>query len=1061
MVIGLWDAHPVNPGHALLVPTRHVEDWFGATIEEKAALLDAVTEARRAIEDRYKPDGFNIGVNVGRAAGQTILHLHVHVIPRYLGDMPNPAGGVRHVVPARGKPAPERPQSFRPHDRPLVAGGGDPLLPHLVAHLDDAVQVDINVAFVMESGAAILGTHLREILERGGRVRILTGDYRDATDPAGLRRLLDLHAAFPERFALRAYRTQGDSFHPKSYIIRDAYNHVTAFVGSSNLSRTALLAGAIEWNYRIVAPHDGATMDAVCRGFEELWKHARTEPVDDAWIDEYARRRGPAPVVETPVETEPALPIPKPHVVQQEALAALQKTRGAGNTAGLVVLATGLGKTWLSAFDCQLPQFNRVLFVAHREEILGQALDTYRAIRPSARLGLYTGKEKVPDSDVLFASIQTLGRERHLSKFSRTHFDYIVVDEFHHASAATYRRLIDYFKPQFLLGLTATPERTDGADLLTLCGNNLVYRCDLRRGIQLGLLSAFAYYGVPDDVDYENIPWRSNRFDPEELTNRLATRKRAANALDQLRRRGGQRSIAFCVSQRHADFMTAFLTANGLRSVAVHSGQSSAPRTHSLEKLEAGELDVVCAVDMFNEGVDLPHVDTILMLRPTESRILWQQQFGRGLRRMEGKTLRVIDYIGNHRSFLIQPRTLFEIGNSDGELRAALNALDAETLELPPGCSVTYDLEAKEILRALLREPRNSLLAYYEDFKLREGVRPQASEALSDGFNPLDARPAYGSWIGMVSTLGDLGGAQRQAFEANRDFLAAIEATEMTKCFKMLVLQALIAEDALASGLDIETLGETVARLAGRSPSLRSEFGAALGDQRQLRILLEKNPIKAWTEGKGTGGKPFFAYDGRHFGPTFSVAQDSRLALNDLTSEIAEWRIAGYLRRVSGRNPESVPQHGEPPVLWHSYVREQAPGLFGGVFDNSMRQVGIINLADRKKLLLLVTLDKAGAAKEHKYKDEFINDSIFKWQSQNRNNQSGKIGQIIGDRERFGYEIHLFVRKAKTLDGTRADYVYCGPLDFQKWEGNNPITVWWKLQNPLPPKLRVLMGLPQ
>src|SRR5262249_23037361 len=210
-----------------------------------------------------------------------------------------------------------------------------------------------------------------------------------------------------------------------------------------------------------------------------------------------------------PLEVTPEpLPLVTPHAVQQEALEELARTRAEGNAAGLIVLATGLGKTWLAAFDSARPEYRRILFVAHREEILGQALHTFRQIRPAARLGLYTGEEKDRDAEVLFASVQTLSRARHLGQFDRDAFDYIVIDEFHHAAAVTYRRVIDHFTPRFLLGLTATPERADGGDLLALCAENLVYRCDMVEAIRRDLLVPFHYFGVPDDIDYRNIPWR-------------------------------------------------------------------------------------------------------------------------------------------------------------------------------------------------------------------------------------------------------------------------------------------------------------------------------------------------------------------------------------------------------------------------------------------------------------------------------------------------------------------------------------------------------------------------
>lgn len=764
-VRGLWDAFPVSPGHALLVPKRHVAGWFDATPEEQAELLSAIRVARAAIETRHRPDGYNIGINVGAAAGQTVFHLHVHVIPRYTGDVTDPRGGVRHVIPAKGNYLAPPPEAQHAGDlggggRLLVRGGTeDPLLPHLVALLDDAREVAIAAAFTMSSGVRLLEEHLRDVLARGGTVRLLTGDYFDITDPAALLRLLDLqteHADGPGDVQLRIFRSDGTSFHPKTYIVTGQNGQGTAFVGSSNLTETALRRG-IEWNYRVVTSRDASGFAQVREGFEALWNDPAAVPLAEEWVRSYAARRGRVDVRVAGVEPEPAPSPPVPHAIQRAALEALERTRADGNSAGLVVLATGLGKTWLSAFDSARPEYPRVLFIAHREEILAQAMRTFRTIRPSASLGFYTGGEKVRDADVLFASIQTLSRRNHLHRFDPQHFDYVVVDEFHHAAARTYRRVIDYLEPQFLLGLTATPERTDGGDLLALCGNNLVFRADLHEGIRLGLLSPFDYFGVPDDVDYANIPWRSTRFDEERLTAEMATLARAQNALEQYRRLAGTRTLAFCVSQRHADFMAEFFRAAGLRAVAVHAGPTSAPRAHSLEQLDAGEIDVVFAVDMFNEGVDLPHVDTVLMLRPTESRILWLQQFGRGLRFREGKRLQVIDYIGNHRVFLTKVQALFGLGATTREVAELLDRLDAGEAELPPACSVTYELEVKQILRGLVQgAPRvDALQAYYRDFVDRHGVRPTAVEAFFAGHDPYEdaRRYGYGTWLGFVRAM--------------------------------------------------------------------------------------------------------------------------------------------------------------------------------------------------------------------------------------------------------------------------------------------------------------------
>ncbi len=681
-----------------------------------------------------------------------------------------------------------------------------------------------------------------------------------------------------------------------------------AFIGSSNLSESALLTG-VEWSYRTVSSAEGTAFESVVRGFEDLFHHPATKELSEEWIERYrARRRRRELPPNQPPDIDVALEpreVPQPHEIQQEALQALAETRAAGNHAGLVVLATGLGKTWLAAFDSANEAYAKVLFVAHREEILHQARDTFRRIRPEARLGFYKGQERDTGADVVFASIQTLGRNAHLERFARDAFDYVVVDEFHHAEAPTYKRLIAHFRPKFLLGLTATPERSDGGNLLALCGENLVYRCDLIEGVRRDRLCRFRYFGVPDDVDYRNIPWRNSHFDEEELTRHVATRSRAQNAYEQLKKRGGSRVLAFCVSQRHAEFMADFFREQGLRARAVHSGESSAPRAQSLDELSAGHLDVICAVDMFNEGLDLPELDTVLMLRPTESRILWLQQFGRGLRKTsDEKLLTVIDYIGNHRTFLLKPQTLFNLGADAGETLALLERARTGALEIAPGCWVTYEVEAIDILRQLARVGAGQEAAfkrYFQDFVQLNGARPMAVEAFHEGYNPRALRQRFGSWLSFVKSVGALSSEQATAFERHQTFLRALEVTPMVKSYKMLVLLAQIDEAAFPGEVGIEELGTAVTAIASRNQALVEDLGPAAATPHGLRQHLECNPIAAWSEGQGMGGTRYFAYEGGRFRTTFEVVPQDRAPLRELVREIAEWRLAEYLARDASR----------------------------------------------------------------------------------------------------------------------------------------------------------------
>ncbi len=621
---------------------------------------------------------------------------------------------------------------------------------------------------------------------------------------------------------------------------------------------------------------------------------------------------------------EPPAPIAVPHSIQRQALEALEETRQEGYSAGLVVLATGLGKTWLSAFDSDRPEFRRVLFVAHREEILNQAINNFRRVRPNASIGRMDASQRDINTDLLFASVQTLGRIEHLRTFASAAFDYIVIDEFHHAAAATYRRIIDYFQPKFLLGLTATPERMDGGDLLSLCQENLVFEASVPDGVSAGLLCAFQYWGVPDVVDYANIPWRNARFDPTELTAAVATDARAQNALEQFRKHGARRCIAFCCSQRHANFMTEFFNARGLRTVAVHAGNESAPRTTSLQQLASGELDVIFSVDMFNEGVDVPNIDTVMMLRPTKSTVIWMQQFGRGLRKAPDKPyLKVIDYIGNHRSFLMKLRSVAALAdrhaNSIGALRSLLDEVRRQELDLPEGCTVTYELESIEILESLLKptRPEAALEAFYRDFLDRHGVRPTAVEAFHEGFNP--RANSERSWLGFVSRMNGLSEAEAAAFSQGRAFLESIERTETTRSYKIVLLLAMISADKIPGEMGIDDLVKQVAKLAARYLKVREDFSVDVDDSKSLRRLLVENPIHALVGGQGTGEVSYFRFEDDHLSTTFEASDVG--SFRGLLREILDWRLAQYLSRQSSGDANAdivcrVARAGDRPILF-------------------------------------------------------------------------------------------------------------------------------------------------
>jgi superfamily II DNA or RNA helicase/diadenosine tetraphosphate (Ap4A) HIT family hydrolase/HKD family nuclease len=942
------DRFPVSPGHSLVVPRRLIANWWEATDQERADIFALVDEVKRQLDVELQPDGYNVGFNAGAAAGQTVGHLHIHVIPRYRGDMPDPRGGVRHVIPSKGNYLQPQAEPFA-----LVDGQDRLLRDDLLRCLRDSRfdRVDLLVSFVMKSGLEQVYGGLLDALDRGAKVRVLTTDYLAVTDADALARLLDLAELWPEAVATRVFHDPATSFHPKAYLFSSADGAVAAtFVGSNNLSASGI-GGGIEWAI-------GANQSApLLAAFERVWSDPRSRPLTHELLGDYRQRWQPVAHTAGVVPESPARP-PAPRAVQREALNALEQTRLAGFRRGLVVMATGLGKTWLVAFDTARPQFRRVLFVAHRAEILRQSLEVFRRVQPDADLGLYYGGAKQSGARIVFAGVQTLAGN--LDQFEPDRFDYIVVDEFHHAAARSYRRVIEHFQPGFMLGLTATPNRMDSADLLALCSDNLVYECPLTEGIERGDLSPFHYFGIADDVDYAPIPWRGGRFDPAALTQAVETQERAQHALDVWREMGGGRTLAFCVTVTHADFMAEFFRSNGVPAAAVHSGPTSEPRAGSVEQLRAGELQVICTVDMFNEGLDVPEIDTVLMLRPTESPVVFLQQLGRGLRRSDGKSaLTAIDFIGNHRSFLVKPRTLLALGTGrQVGTDKVLRAMRTGDFGLPPECSATYDVQLVDILRAITRVgARSALEDYCRSYADEHGYRPSAVQAYEAGYNPSSAHARSGHWFAFLDDLHLLTNQEPEVVQRHGDVLMGMEKERITKSYKLVTLQALLQLGALRTGADIAELAWTAHQIVTGDPRLIADARStempdpASVDAETWREYWLNWPLAAWVGRLRGSSNGWFRIDGRRFVPTFRVATDVAETFDAMVDELVDYRLAQYLFTRASRLEEAyrlkVIHSGGRPILMldRDHNRELPEGEAAFVADGVVYTGNFVKIA--------------------------------------------------------------------------------------------------------------------
>ena len=802
----------------------------------------------------------------------------------------------------------------------LTTGGDDPFLPKLIAAINSASHFDIAVAFIRSTGLVLLHDALLDALQREPKkvqLRIITGDYLCITEPRALRRLMLLQELGAE---IKIFESKGKtSFHMKAYLFthEGQPDQGWAFIGSSNISQAALKDG-LEWNLQVDKAENIARFDEITRKYAELFADARAQALNHKWIDHYEtkyekqRTAMPAPERDE-VENEPP---PQPNEIQLQALAALNATRDKGFRRGLVVLATGMGKTWLSAFDAQAMNAKRVLFVAHREEILLQAEETFLCIQPDAKVGRYRGNTRDFDADYLFASIGTLGKIEHLKNFATDRFDYIVVDEFHHAAARTYQQLLGYFNPRFLLGLTATPERTDQSDILSLCDDNLVYCKELFEGINAEILSPFSYYGIGDnEVDYTAIPWRNGKFDAEALLHQMATNARAKFVLNHWQKYQQTRTLAFCISKKHADFMANFFNKMGIKAASVHS-DSTLRRNEAISALKKGDIKVLFSVDLFNEGVDIPSIDTVLMLRPTESKIVFLQQLGRGLRLSPatGKDkLVVVDFIGNHISFFRKAEALFKLGITNKAKREFVEDIKDENLELPEGCFANYDVQAIEFMDKLTATRVDVQDDIYRSLRETLNRRPSIAEFYRAGGSVETIRREHGQWFAFTASHDDLTENEKNCYVAHQAFLLELETTSLSKSFKLVLLEAFIELEGFITPTTTLALAEKSFDVLQRRRLLQGDLPEKY---QNLNALDEKglkawhtywkgNPIKAWIGGNKTAKKTFFSKQGDSFTYKEALNPVDQNSFVLMVQELVNYRFLQYEARLSNRAAET------------------------------------------------------------------------------------------------------------------------------------------------------------
>ncbi|MFB4165607.1 DEAD/DEAH box helicase family protein [Alteribacillus sp. JSM 102045] len=789
----------------------------------------------------------------------------------------------------------------------------------LQPRLAKASSIYLISSFVMRSGVDLLRDSLWEAAVRGADVKVLCGDYLYVTQPEALQELLAVHP----NIEIRMKQSDGVSFHPKALMLKEQEKG-QLIVGSSNLSRAAWTEG-VEWNLAIEREVAEKAHDEALEMFTHLFHGSDTIPINRETIKVYQHhyelfhRQNPdlaaswseteeAGMMLPGVEEEHCYikehsPVyqqekPQPRFAQPEVLDTLREMKEEGYKKAMVVMATGLGKTYLAAFFAE--HFRKVLFVAHREEILNQAEASFQNVYSERSTGFYHAKRKEPEADVVFASVFTLSMKENLNQFVPSQFDLVVIDEFHHAAASTYQKVLEYFDPDFLLGITATPHRMDNKDVYALCDGNVAREIDFLTAIRRGWLAPFVYHGVYDDTDYSSVRWAGNHYDHQQLEQVQLQEKHAEKIWKNWQEHRQSRTLCFCSSIKQAEFLRSYFQKQGTQGAAVHF-QSEVSRKEAIEKLSNGSFEIIFTVDLFNEGVDIPTVDTLLFVRPTESLTVFTQQIGRGLRLAEGKShCTIIDLIGNYRNADVK-LSLFDI---EGRVLTKPGHYPA----VPEICDFHLDTQVIDLLNVMRkkRSPRKEQIKQeYYTIKQELGRRPSYMEMgvqTSAGDNEL--KKTYGGYFGFLYRLGELEYEEAEVYMTYQHLLEELEKTGMTKAYKMVLLTIMLSRKNILAPIRPEEAAKAFNDFYMEKEYRRNIDFSDKGtkklwnfDEKATARLIANMPMTKWAG----SSKGMFHFDGEKFWTDVEVAPEHADQLKTMLQEITDYRLHMYFRRKGSK----------------------------------------------------------------------------------------------------------------------------------------------------------------